>query len=49
MRSAGTIVAVNKDGAAPIADFADLLVVGDAFQIIPELTKLIREAQAVHA
>lgn len=42
MRSAGTIVAVNKDAAAPIAEFSDLVVVGDAFSIIPELTKLLQ-------
>ncbi len=49
MRTAATIVAINKDGGVPIADFADLLVVGDAFAIVPELTKLVREAKAVHA
>lgn len=42
MRSAGTIVAVNKDATAPIAEFSDLVVVGDAFAIIPELTKLLQ-------
>jgi electron transfer flavoprotein alpha subunit len=49
MRTAGTIVAVNKDATVPIADFADLLVVGDLFQIVPELTKQIRAISAVHA
>ena len=49
MRTAETIVAINKDGSAPIAEFADLLVAGDAFAIVPELTKLVREAKAVHA
>jgi electron transfer flavoprotein alpha subunit len=49
MRTAATIVAINKDASVPIADFADLLVVGDAFAIVPELTKLVREAKAVHA
>jgi electron transfer flavoprotein alpha subunit len=49
MRTASTIVAINKDGGVPIADFADLLVVGDAFAILPELTKLVRDAKAVHA
>jgi electron transfer flavoprotein alpha subunit len=49
MRTAATIVAINKDAGVPIADFADLLVVGDAFAIIPELTKLVRAAKAVHA
>jgi electron transfer flavoprotein alpha subunit len=49
MRTSATIVAINKDAGVPIADFADLLVVGDAFAIVPELTKLVREAKAVHA
>ena len=49
MRTAATIVAINKDAGVPIADFADLLVVGDAFAIVPELTKLVREAKAAHA
>jgi electron transfer flavoprotein alpha subunit len=45
MRSSGTIVAVNKDGQSPIAEFSDLTVVGDAFTIIPALTKLIEAAK----
>ncbi len=45
MRASGTIVAINKDGAAPIGEFSDLLVVGDAFRIVPELTKLIETAK----
>lgn len=49
MRTAATIVAINKDGGVPIGEFADLLVVGDLFQIIPELTKRVREAKAVPA
>lgn len=43
MRSAGIIVAINKDGNAPIFEFCDLGVVGDLFQIVPELTKLVKE------
>ena len=46
MRTASTIVAINKDGGVPIADFADLLVVGDAFAIVPELTRAVRSAKA---
>jgi electron transfer flavoprotein alpha subunit len=42
MQTAGTIVAINKDAQIPMADIADLLVVGDAFAIIPELTRQIR-------
>lgn len=45
MRASGTIVAINKDAASPIAEFSDLLVVGDAFRIVPELTKLIETAK----
>jgi electron transfer flavoprotein alpha subunit len=44
MRTASTIVAINKDGTVPIGEFADLLVVGDLFAIVPELTKAIRAA-----
>jgi electron transfer flavoprotein alpha subunit len=49
MRTASTIVAINKDGSVPIGEFADLLVVGDLFEIVPELTKQIRAGAAVHA
>jgi len=49
MRTAGTIVAINKDGTVPIGEFADLLVAGDLFAIVPELTKLVKESAAAHA
>jgi electron transfer flavoprotein alpha subunit len=49
MRTAGTIVAINKDANVPIGEFADLLVVGDLFGIVPLLTKKVREARAVLA
>jgi electron transfer flavoprotein alpha subunit len=42
VQTAGTIVAINKDAEAPIGEFADLLVVGDLFQIVPRLTEAIR-------
>jgi electron transfer flavoprotein alpha subunit len=49
MRTSETIVAINKDASAPISEFADLLVVGDAFAIVPELANLVRDAKAAHA
>jgi electron transfer flavoprotein alpha subunit len=42
MQSSGTIVAINKDPNAPIFEYADLGVVGDVHEIVPQLTQLIR-------
>jgi electron transfer flavoprotein alpha subunit len=42
VQTAGTIVAINRDGDAPIAEFADLMVVGDLFEIVPKLTEAVR-------
>jgi electron transfer flavoprotein alpha subunit len=46
MQSAGTIVAIDRDPSAPIFQVADLGVVGDLHQVVPELLAEIRRRRA---
>ena len=41
MVNSGLIVAINKDVNAPIFEFADLGVVGDALAVLPKLTEAL--------
>jgi electron transfer flavoprotein alpha subunit len=42
MQTSKTIVAVNKDAEAPIFDLVDYGVVGDLFNVVPQLTEEVK-------
>ena len=45
MQTSKTIVAVNKDGEAPMFELADFGVVGDLFKVVPQAIEEIRKAR----
>ena len=46
MEKSGTIIAINTDRTAPIFGACDIGVVGDALEIVPQLTELVRAARS---
>jgi electron transfer flavoprotein alpha subunit len=48
MQTAGTIVAIDRDPGAPIFAVADLGVVGDLHEVVPELLAEIRRRKATN-
>jgi electron transfer flavoprotein alpha subunit len=45
MKNSDNIIAVNKDGEAPIFSVADLGVVGDVHKVVPQLIELLKAKQ----
>lgn len=46
MQTSKTIIAVNKDAEAPIFDITDFGVVGDLFDVAPQLTEAVKARKA---
>ena len=48
MQDSDMVIAINRDGNAPIFEVATYGIVGDLFQVVPAITKTIRELKQKH-
>ena len=46
MQDSDVIIAINQDKEAPIFEVATFGIVGDLFEIIPALTRYVKQARA---